>query len=781
MARNFPHISDSEFPDVSNVDVYKYRNDIDYMRFDYSQMDITICSVPWDMGEAHVGNRTISGIGNVVYFGSKEARDAWFASLDEKECFRFSTKLRQLHSANTIDVPLPFDIASKFNYCYVRYSLVANDSSPLQYEDADGLREWFWFIREVEFIAPNNTRLHLMADAWQTFIYDLDITGMMLERGHAPMVATDIESYIANPVGNASYLLAPDVDYGSESRIVRNTEAVVFNDKDTMAIIATSADISGTWGSKANNDWKTPGYAFNDENGYPGYYLFAIAVSSLATFITNVNSTNPQFLQTVQGIFFISSSLLNLAQSPVTFCSVACYPLECSSMESELYELDADDFGYPERYAGIAKLYTYPYAHIELTDENGNVTIVRIEETAGKLLLESSLNGLIPSLTLNCHVNGIGGNAGSTLEFHSIDKLSFEGSGKWYDALYSWNVPVFGITQDAGTNNDYATHFDRDHRKVAADNAYYAQDNIADNRVANASLHTTANTANNTADNTAVTANTGADRTLQFAQRDISNEVTSETVNNQIDYQYASGAIAAASALGGAAASAAAHPAGAIGAILGGLINAGAAMAATAASVNLDSNQAGMQILANEAGASAASGAMTTKLNTALANNNAHLSAANALTSGEAANDSATILANAVLQRGAEYNGIDCQIAGAKLNAPIAFGRQANADTAASRPLGLWANIVTESDYAIRRAGDEFLRYGYAYDAYWEFNGDWNACDKFTYWKLSDFWVKGLNIPDMYVDKIRFFLFGGVTVWSAPEYIGTTSIYENGL
>ena len=468
MARNFPHISDSKFPDVSSVDVYKYRNDIDYKRFDYSQMDITICSVPWDMGEAHVGNRTISGIGNVVYFGSKEARNAWFASLDEKECFRFSTKLRQLHSANTIDVPLPFDIASKFNYCYVRYSLVANDSSPLQYEDENGLREWFWFIREVEFIAPNNTRLHLMADAWQTFIYDLDITGMMLERGHAPMVATDIESYIADPVGNASYLLAPDVDYGSESRIVRNTEAVVFNDEDTMAIIATSSDISGTWGSKANNDWKTPGYAFNDENGYPGYYLFAIAVSSLATFITNVNSTNPQFLQTVQGIFFISSSLLNLAQSPVTFCSVACYQLECASMESELYELDAADFGYPERYSKIAKLYTYPYSHIELTDENGNVTLVRIEETAGKLLLESSLNGLIPSLTLNCHVNGIGGNAGSTLEVHSIDKLSFEGSGKWYDALYSWNVPVFGITQDAGTNNDYATHFDRDHQRVQA-------------------------------------------------------------------------------------------------------------------------------------------------------------------------------------------------------------------------------------------------------------------------------------------------------------------------
>ena len=35
-------------------------------------------SVSEDMGEAHIGARTISGIGNVAYFGSKENRDAWF-------------------------------------------------------------------------------------------------------------------------------------------------------------------------------------------------------------------------------------------------------------------------------------------------------------------------------------------------------------------------------------------------------------------------------------------------------------------------------------------------------------------------------------------------------------------------------------------------------------------------------------------------------------------------------------------------------------------------------
>lgn len=786
MARNFPHIADSEFPNVSNVDVYKYSNDIDYTRFDYTQMEITICSVPWDMGEAHVGNRTISGIGNVVYFESKEKRDAWFASLDESECYRFETKLRQLHRDNIIDVPLPFDIASKYNYCYVRYSLVANDASPLQYEREGGLREWFWFVREVEFLSPNTTRLHLMADAWQTFIYDLDITGMMLERGHAPMVATDIEDYIADPVGNASYLLAPDVDFGNESRIVRSSDAIVFNDEDTMAIIATSADISGTWGTKSGNDWKTPGYTFNDENGYPAYYLFAIAVSNLATFIGNVNSTHPQFLQTVQGIFFISSSLLKLAATPISFCSVACYPLECASMESELYELDADDFGYPERYASIAKLYTYPYAHIELCDERGNATIVRIEETAGKLLLESSLNGLFPSLALNCHVNGAGGSGSTSLEFHSIDKLQFEGSGKWFDLLYSWNVPVFGITQDAGTHNDYATHFDRDHQNIQAWNEYYVQENNADTLIANAGAQQTANSANaaNSVSNTNVMASNANAYSLASSQG--SNSVTQGTANSQIDATEQQGAIAAASGaasgiVGAISNLASGNIGGAIAAGIGSGITASATMAQTASAIGLKSAESQYAI----SGTSAQYWASVAKTNAdASAGNdlaNASATVANALTGTTAANSAATIEDNAVLMRGAAINAIDCQISGAKLNAPVSFGIQENADMAVSRPMGMWANVITESDYAIRRAGDEFLRYGYAYNAYWEFDGNWNVCDRFSYWKLTDFWVKGLNIPDMYVDRIRFFLFGGVTVWSDPDYIGTTSIYENGL
>ena len=164
----FPRMNNGSFPNIENVNVNQWVNDFDYSRYDYTQMKIMLCAVPWDMGEAHVGNHTISGIGNVVYFGSAEKRDEWFANIPDDECFRFETKYKELHRDKYIDVPVPFDIAAKYNYIAVEYELFANDDSPVEYENDSGVRKWFWFVREVEFLAPNATRLHLLDDAFQT-------------------------------------------------------------------------------------------------------------------------------------------------------------------------------------------------------------------------------------------------------------------------------------------------------------------------------------------------------------------------------------------------------------------------------------------------------------------------------------------------------------------------------------------------------------------------------------------------------------------------------------
>ena len=205
---NFHYLGKNGFPHADNVNVYDYQNDIDYGRYDYSQMSIQVCSVPWDQGEAHIGQRVLSGLGNVVYFGSAAERDKWFDAIPDNECFRWDTKFKELHSDLTLRIPLPFDIATNYNYVRVTYNLFANDESPVQYETDGGMRTWFYFIREARFVAPNTTELLLLDDAWQTWIYSLDISSMILQRGHAPMFATKADAYLANPIAKCSNLLA---------------------------------------------------------------------------------------------------------------------------------------------------------------------------------------------------------------------------------------------------------------------------------------------------------------------------------------------------------------------------------------------------------------------------------------------------------------------------------------------------------------------------------------------------------------------------------------------
>ena len=93
--------------------------------------------------------------------------------------------------------------------------------------------------------------------------------------------------------------------------------------------------------------------------------------------------------------------------------------------------------------------------------------------------------------------------------------------------------------------------------------------------------------------------------------------------------------------------------------------------------------------------------------------------------------------------------------------------------------MAVFATVVTQSDAAIAMAGDQFLRYGYNLGRWIEFNGDFTPMNKFTYWKCSDMWIRSGYIPDVYLDQIRFLLFGGVTIWKNPADIGNTDITDN--
>lgn len=831
---NFHYLGKNGFPNADNVNVYEYQNDVDYDRYDYSQMSIQVCSVPWDQGEAHIGQRTISGIGNVVHFGSAEKRDAWFDAIPDTECLRWETKFKELHSDLALRIPLPFDIASNYNYVRVTYNLFANDESPLQYETDEGARSWFYFIREARFIAPSTTELLLLDDAWQTWIYTLDITNMILERGHAPMFATKADAYLADPIANCSDLLSEDINYGELQKVTK-AQATVLNSEDMRAVIVCSSNPAGTWGTKAGNDWKVPASACYDGAGVPNMYAFAVAVNELDAFLTNVNSTSPQFKQSVQCVFFCASELLSLG-SAYTFCGVSCHPVQggADPVSKAILTRTKADWGYPSRYADLAKLYTYPYSAFEVTDEKGNAELVRIEDTAQALTMDVAANVVFPYINIVGSIRGIGGSASNTLSFQNITAKSFTGAGRWYEHLHSWEVPTFAVVLDAATEYDYSSHFDR--KQADSDratnqtnatnmaNANYASsatlayasetmaNNNADNVVDNASAQTTANSTVTSEGNSASSADATLANSLAQAIQAWDAGMTRATANNEIDAANASAAVGAAggvinNAVGGAVsgfltAGPAGAAAGAIGGLVSGGIGAATSLATNAIAVSATSTQAEAVVSNSQSKLEETQQSnidRTTRANTGRTN---QTNAQNVAITTSAANTSSTMKENAVTERAARLNAADtvrdAQVAAAgltytndgnriqngirqaALRAPFVFGNVSNAELSTTRPMALFVNIVTESDFAIQRAGDEFLRYGYYLDKQWEFSGDWNVGDHFTFWKLRDYWSTN-QIPDRFADQLRLLLYGGVTVWNNPDEIGKVSIYDNGI
>ena len=779
---NYLKGNESPFPNIDNVNTYKYDNSFDYGRFDAPQMELMICTVPWDMGEAHIGNRTISGIGNVVYFGSREERDKWFDAIPDEECYRFTTKFKELHRSLEIDVPVPYDMCAKHNYLVVRYAKFANEDSPIQYEGDDGLREWFWFVREVEFLAPSTTRLHLLDDAFQTWIYDINVSGMLLERGHAPMFQTRASEYLENPIGNNVNLLTEDVNYGMAGQ-VKHSDELVFNDGDMYACFAVTADPVGSWGTKDGNDWKVPTTPYYNNNGQPSVRVFGMPVDRLNAFLSAVTSTYPQFKQTVQGVFFASSKLVTLG-AEFTFANVTCYSILSQRKTLDLCELTPDVFGYDGKYADIAKLYTYPYAQIEVTDENGNVDVIHIEDTAGKIQVSAMMSLAYPFITVDAHLIGVGGAFTRNVTYRNISAHTFDFGGQWYETLRTWQVPTFAVVLDPAREYDYSSHFDRAQQVVDYTAAQNNANASADTLTANAALSAAANTAITARSNQSAT--DSAANTVSYNDEVATNTAALNTITaistiaaNQMQGAISATGSAANAAVGAAASAAQLDPIGAVSSIANGVIGA----ATTMASVNVANGQTSVQAGAANTGTRANASSSNTKTNadtttqTGAASDIATIQ--NGLTTGTAANSSATQKANAARTANAAQSAIDNGIAQAALNAPSIYGSFANGDGSATKPQGLFANIVTQSKSAIAGAGDEFLRYGYMLERQWDFNGDWNVGKYFTYWKLRDFWVSNLNVPDMYMDKIRFFLFGGVTVWRRPEYIGHVSVYDN--
>ena len=226
MQLDFPHLPDTKYPYLDNVSNPGYENRFDYLRW-VPNTKVKLCSVRWN-----------SDYSDVEKLDTDQLRDEWFDQLPtDPYCEVVLNTNKQLGSDNTVKVPIPYDRASQFNYCVVDIPIATSADAPLDYESEYGFHRWFFFVTDFVQVNPSTTLLTLSLDVWTQYINSVGITYMVLERGHAPVAATDVDSYLANPMDNSELLLAPDENFGNDT-VSRGGRFIPFGSGEKWLCIA---------------------------------------------------------------------------------------------------------------------------------------------------------------------------------------------------------------------------------------------------------------------------------------------------------------------------------------------------------------------------------------------------------------------------------------------------------------------------------------------------------------------------------------------------------------
>lgn len=782
-----------DFPNLDNVNVYKYDNLLDYSLFKPTAR-LKMCNVPW-----------CGDYDNVVKFDDDAARDAWFDAL-EGETVNLDTMFN-VKPDGASKVPVPVTSAQGYNYLVVDLPRMTSDARPLAYAAGDRKRRYYYFIQDAQQLSPNSTRLILTLDVWTTYINEMQFDYVLLERGHAPVAASSVSDYLANPRDNSAYLLSDDVNTGGEPYVETARAVKNYSAETQRACIATYADLQGDLGTAAAP--KVPAISEPDVSGVLAPRVYSVAVGDLQPFLRALETNAPWMKSTVLGVFFAPSDLLTQS-APFTLWNISITVLDAVQKIEPFMQPGVADFGYPAQAAGFAKLYTYPYAAIRIGDERGQTSTVRIEDLgANGIQLASAVNLVMPYISIDARLLGIAG-ATDSLIFQTIEGRTYSYGGAWGEYLKSWNLPVMQVSQSAASRAAYTTVYSRAHAKLAADNALassLASNSTAYTNVDNSAKNVTDNNTVNTEANTAVTSNandwalTGAaasnqklasdcdaDNETSTAMTGVQNEIISITTanNNASAIANTLGSVVTGGLTGGNA--------DAKNAAIGGVADLAVAIptANAAAAISQTSNSLAAELAQTNAikktdnaakftaetwriqnNASNTATTLRNEASTKVATNNAAVMRTNA------GNTKATGDANANRAYATAIDAISAGLNQAGVAAPVQFGATANGQSSATAPRALFAQIVTQRECDIMNAASAFARYGYSLMR--EFSMErMQVMRHFTYWKCSEVWCSGNgNALESAQGAIKDILIRGVTVWSKPEEIGRVSIYDN--
>lgn len=468
----FPHLSDTSFPNIDNMNVYKYENNFDYDKWKPG-VKIHLCTVLWN-----------SDYKDVVKFGTDSYRDKYFDNLTNR-VIELTTDFHE-PPTNNIKVPIPYGVASKYNYLWIEIPIMTSDDDKINYEETDRYKRYYYFIDSVTQGAPSTSILNIVIDNWTTFINNIDISYLVLERGHAPMSMIDVNTYLSDPINHNRYLLAPDVDFANNIDIVRKSDFIPVNNGEKYIMIActmsmqqvksfvvpsalsgidtaaTYSDFDARWGYQfgvsdyqwglggydlSNNQTQTTSFQSTDNIVPNNNFVFAVKATDANALFSTIAEKASFVFKSFSACYMVDDSMFDIGDS-FTFFGVRIYQAN-QVRDSLLYDLtlSTSDFKFEDKYKNVTKLYTFPYSRIEVTDNNGNVKSFRIENTSD-VKLKKDVSLAFPYLSIQTYLVGINGSGSATYKWEKLNN-QYDTRNNYSDDfssyLWDWSIPTYAL------------------------------------------------------------------------------------------------------------------------------------------------------------------------------------------------------------------------------------------------------------------------------------------------------------------------------------------------
>ena len=693
--------------------------DFNYQAWDSVYSELTLCNVPWD-----------NSYRDVAWFDSYNDLNSYLESGSHWKGVDFE----YLKPNDPVIIDMPLNRASLYNYVHVK------NTAPGSIGDAP--RDLYYFIIGVNWKAPHSTELVLQLDAWQTWIRNMRFGRCFLKQGHWGFKT----QYSTNAQIRQRYLsTAEGMDTGSEYQIRKTRRHGLASSVEggtgtglgqTPAITVISNVELDIDGGTVESPKFTSARGGSMEGLPTASSIYIFANATLFQQAIGALSDKPWMTQGIVSITAMPKIDMETASTSVG--GVTCQKvLNVGTIKHQIVDMNAlrtqannTSALFGTRYAQLDKFRNYPYSLIELTTNEGQPLILK-PELWGDDWKVVILSHMLPPNQRIAILPYRYNSRTDDADLLSSDANLVSDASEWLDmATFISNFPQFTVL-----NNGAIAYLANNANSLA----YQQQQNDWSQSKALASNQLGYDQASNSIDTSTQLANLAMNTAT--AQTNLSNDVaTQKTVINGISSVAGGTLSGAAGGLPGMAAGA-----------LGGLANA--AMGGIDTAINVNAANQGLAI------------------------SNANIQQQNSIGSSNASYNRDTNKTYADWAARGDYQSAqaayNAKIQDSKMIQPSTVGQLGgNAFNMAKYMMGFDLKLKTIPPSAIQAIGEYWLNYGYAWNEWINIPSNFQVMTYFTYWKLSETFIRSSTAPEHMKQTIRGILESGVRVWGDADNIG---------